>query len=105
VRAAEELLSKEHLGLLSGTLLSHVGLAVSEVAKEKKVFCLAGEPLADKIVWQNGNRYTFRLRPSADMQAANLVPEAAHLKKKRWALVYRPEDHQSTMGFHLPRQA
>jgi len=88
VRAAEELLSKDHVDLLSGTFLSHVGLAVSEVAKQKKVFFLAGEPLTDKIVWQNGNRYTFRLRPSAYMQVAIMVPEASRLKKKRWALVY-----------------
>jgi branched-chain amino acid transport system substrate-binding protein len=44
--------------------------------------------LTDKITWQNGNRYTFRLRPSTYIQAAMLVPEAARLKKKRWAIVY-----------------
>jgi branched-chain amino acid transport system substrate-binding protein len=52
------------------------------------VFFLAGEPLTDKIVWANGNRYTFRLRASTYMQAAMLVPEATKLKKKRWAVVY-----------------
>jgi branched-chain amino acid transport system substrate-binding protein len=49
---------------------------------------LQGEPLTDKIVWQNGNRYTYRLRASTYMQVAMLVPEAAKLKKKRWAIVY-----------------
>ena len=44
--------------------------------------------LTDKITWQNGNRYTFRLRPSTYMQAAMLVPEAVKLQKKRWAVVY-----------------
>jgi len=39
-------------------------------------------------VWENGNRYTFRLRPSTYMQTAMLIPEAAKLKKKRWAIVY-----------------
>jgi branched-chain amino acid transport system substrate-binding protein len=39
-------------------------------------------------VWENGNRYTFRLRPSTYMQTAMLVPDAAKLKKKRWAIVY-----------------
>jgi branched-chain amino acid transport system substrate-binding protein len=52
------------------------------------VFFLAGEPLTDKIVWANGNAYTYRLRPSTYMQVAMLVPEAAKLKKKRWAIVY-----------------
>jgi len=39
-------------------------------------------------VWENGNRYTFRLRPSTWMQTAMLIPDAAKLKKKRWAIVY-----------------
>ena len=56
--------------------------------EQKKIFFLAAEPLTDKIVWENGNRYTFRLRPSTWMQVAMLVPEAAKLKKKRWSLVY-----------------
>jgi branched-chain amino acid transport system substrate-binding protein len=63
-------------------------LAVSDFAKQKKFFFLAGEPLTDKIVWQGGNKYTFRLRASTYMQVAMLVPEAAKLKKKRWAVVY-----------------
>jgi branched-chain amino acid transport system substrate-binding protein len=88
VRVAEELVSREKADVLMGTFLSHVGLAVADFAKQKKVFFLAAEPLTDKIVWQNGNRYTYRLRPSTYMQVAMLVPEAAKLKKKRWALVY-----------------
>ncbi len=88
VRAAEELLSREKADVLIGTFLSNVGLAVTDFAKQKKVFFLAGEPLTDKIVWANGNRYTFRLRASTYMQSAMLVPEAAKLRKKRWAVVY-----------------
>ena len=88
VRAAEELLSREQVEVLTGTFLSNIGLALADFAKQKKVFFLAGEPLTDKIVWQNGNHYTFRLRASTYMQAAMLVPEAAKLKKKRWALIY-----------------
>lgn len=88
VRAAEELVSRERVDLLTGTFLSHIGLALTDFAKQKKVFFLAAEPLTDKITWQNGNRYTFRLRPSTYMQVAMLVPDAAAMKKKRWALVY-----------------
>ncbi len=88
VRAAEELLAREKVDVLTGTFLSHVGLAMTDFARQKKVFFLAAEPLTDKIVWENGNRYTFRLRPSTYMQVAMLVPEAVQLRKKRWALVY-----------------
>jgi len=88
VRAAEELLAREKIDVLTGSFLSHVGLALTDFAKQKKVFFLAAEPLTDKIVWENGNRYTFRLRPSTYMQVAMLVPEAVAMKKKRWAIVY-----------------
>lgn len=88
VRVAEELLSREKIDVLTGTFLSNTGLAVADFAKQKKTFFLAGEPLTDKLTWQGGNAYTFRLRPGTYMQAAMLVPEAVKLKKKRWAVVY-----------------
>ncbi len=88
VRVAEELISRDNVDVLTGSFLSHIGLALTDFAKQKKVFFLASEPLTDKIVWQNGNHYTFRLRTSTYMQVAMLVPEAAAMKKKRWAIVY-----------------
>lgn len=88
VRVAEELISRDKVDVLTGSFLSHIGLALTDFAKQKKVFFLASEPLTDKIVWQNGNRYTYRLRTSTYMQVAMLVPEAAAMNKKRWAIVY-----------------
>jgi len=88
VRVAEELVSREGASLLTGTFLSHIGLAVTEFSKQKRVFFLAAEPLTDKITWENGNKYTYRLRASTYMQVAMLVPYAVEAKKKRWALVY-----------------
>ena len=88
VRAADELVTGEGLNILCGTFLSNVGLAVTEFAGKKQVFFLAAEPLTDKITWQNGNRYTFRLRPSTYMQVAMILPEAVAANRKRWALVY-----------------
>jgi branched-chain amino acid transport system substrate-binding protein len=88
VRVAEELVSRERVDMIFGTFLSHIGLAVTDFAKQRKIYFLAAEPLTDKITWENGNRYTFRLRPSTYMQVAMLVPEAAKLNRKRWAIVY-----------------
>jgi branched-chain amino acid transport system substrate-binding protein len=88
VRIAEELVTREKVSFLIGTFPSNVGLAVASFAKEKKVLFIAAEPLTDKIVWDQGNKYTYRLRASTYMQTAMLVPEAVKLKKKRWAIVY-----------------
>src|SRR5207253_5311522 len=88
VRVADELLTRERAVMLMGTFASNVGLAVADLANQRKVVFLASEPLTDKIVWENGNRYTFRLRASTYMQTAMLVPEASQLRKRRWAIVY-----------------
>lgn len=88
VRVAEELIARERVNVLMGTFASNVGLAVANLAQQRRILFVASEPLTDKIVWENGNRYTFRLRPSTYMQTAMLVPEAAKLKKQRWAIVY-----------------
>lgn len=88
VRVAEELVTREKVDALTGTFLSHVGLAVAGYAAKRQVFFLAAEPLTDKITWSDGNRYTFRLRASTYMQVAMLMPEAVAAKRKRWAIVY-----------------
>src|SRR4051794_1480554 len=88
VRVADELVTREGVSILTGTFLSNIGLAVAEFAGKKQVFFLASEPLTDKITWQNGNKYTFRLRPQTYTQTAMLLPDALAAKKKRWALVY-----------------
>ncbi|MFA6264558.1 MAG: ABC transporter substrate-binding protein [Pseudolabrys sp.] len=88
VRAAEELVTREGVSMIAGTFLSHIGLAVTNFAGQKKVFFLAAEPLTDKITWQNGNKYTYRLRATTYMQTAMLMPAAIAAHAKRWALVY-----------------
>jgi branched-chain amino acid transport system substrate-binding protein len=88
VRVAEELVTREGVTALAGTFLSNVGLSVTEYAGKNKVFFLAAEPLTDKITWQNGNKYTYRLRASTYMQVAMLMPDIVAAQKKRWALVY-----------------
>lgn len=87
VTAANELVSREGVDVLMGSFFSHIGLALADYAKQKKVLFVAAEPLTDAIVWSKGNRYTFRLRPSVTMQANMLAAEAAKLPAKRWAAV------------------
>ena len=87
VRIAGELVQDTKVDLLAGTFLSNIGLAVSDYALQSKVLFVGGEPLSDALIWDKGNRYTFRLRPGTYMQAAMLVQEAAKLPAKRWAVV------------------
>ena len=87
IRLAGELVNDQKVDLLAGGFLSNIGLALSDFAKQSGKLYVAGEPLADALVWGKGHRLCFRLRPSTYMQAAMLVPEAAKLKAKRWVTV------------------
>jgi len=107
VRAAEELLTREKVALLMGTFASNVGLAVADLAKRRQVLFIAAEPLSDKLVWDSGNKYTFRLRASTYMQTAMLVPDAVKAGKKRWAIVYPNYEYgqAATAAFKQQMQA
>lgn len=87
ITAANQLVESEHVDLLTGTILSHIGLAVADFAKQKKVFFLASQPLTDALIWEKGNRFTFRLRPSTYTQASILAKEAAKFPARRWATI------------------
>ncbi len=87
VKIAEELMTRDGAVMLTGTILSHVGLAISSFAAEKKYLYLASEPLADALVWSKGNEYTFRLRASTYMQAAMLAEQAAKTDAKKYATI------------------
>ena len=85
LRHAVELVDQEKVDVLAGGYLSNIGLALADFAAKRARPFIASEPLTDAMVWEKGNRYTFRLRPSTYMQAAMLVEEAARLPARRWA--------------------
>jgi branched-chain amino acid transport system substrate-binding protein len=87
VTHANELVVREGVALLMGTFLSNVGLAVADFANQRRVLFLASEPLSTALTWEEGNPYTWRLRPSVYMQNHMLAEEAAQLDATRWAVI------------------
>ncbi|EEB82860.1 ABC transporter substrate-binding protein [Roseobacter sp. GAI101] len=87
IKIAEELMTSEGTVMLTGTILSNVGLAISSVAAEKEWVYLASEPLADALTWSQGNPWTFRLRTSTYMQAAMLAEQAAKTDAMKYATI------------------
>lgn len=86
-RNARELAEREHVAVLTGTMLSDVALAVAREAARSKTVLVVGDALSDAITLDKGNRYTFRVRPSTYMQAAMLAEQAARMPGRRWAVV------------------
>jgi branched-chain amino acid transport system substrate-binding protein len=87
VRIAEELFSREKVAFIFGTFLSNVGLAVGDFANQNKLLFIATEPLTDALTLDQGNRYTFRIRPNTYMQTAMLVDAVKASGATRWAIV------------------
>ncbi len=87
IKIAEELMTRDGAVMLTGSILSNVGLAIASLAGEKKWVYLAAEPLADAVTWSAGNPYTFRLRASTYMQAAMLAEAAAQTDAVRYATI------------------
>jgi branched-chain amino acid transport system substrate-binding protein len=86
-RVADELVTREGAVLLFGSFLSNVGVAMADYANQKKIVYIAAEPLTDAITMAQGNRYTFRVRPSNSMQVGMLMKQAKASGAKRWAIV------------------
>lgn len=87
LRAAQEMVTNENVMLLTGTYLSNVAVAVSDFANTNKVFFLVGQPQSDSLIWEKGNRYTFRLFNSMRSQVTAMAQMAAKLPAKRWATI------------------
>ncbi|WP_134499400.1 ABC transporter substrate-binding protein [Microvirga pakistanensis] len=86
-RVADELVTREGAALLFGSFQSNVGIAMADYANQKKILYIAAEPLTDAVTMAQGNRYTFRIRPSNYMQVGMLVDQAKASGAKRWAIV------------------
>jgi branched-chain amino acid transport system substrate-binding protein len=87
VRVAEDLLTRENCAFIAGTFLSNVGLAVADFANQRRRLFFATEPLSDALTMAQGNRYTWRLRPSTYMQTRMLVDAARGRTQRRWVIV------------------
>jgi branched-chain amino acid transport system substrate-binding protein len=92
VRQAKELIENEKVDVLAGTFFSPVALAVANVATQSKMFFLAAEPLTDKLTWQQGSRYVFRIRNPTYELVNMIAGKAAELPCKRWAILSSPDD-------------
>ncbi|MGM4903838.1 ABC transporter substrate-binding protein [Tardiphaga sp. 866_E4_N2_1] len=87
LRAAEQLITREGVSALFGAWQSNVGIAIGGYANRQKVPYIATIPISNSLTMENGNPYTFRLRPSLHMQIEMLGDEIAKVGPKRWAIV------------------
>ncbi|MGQ9825717.1 MAG: ABC transporter substrate-binding protein [Desulfotomaculales bacterium] len=64
---AKELVMREQVDILAGSINSAAALAVSNYAKENKVPFLVWGAMSDKISGESGHRYVFQMLPNTAM--------------------------------------
>ncbi len=87
VRVTEELIKRDHVDFLTGAYYSHIGLAMSEVARREKKLFIANGSTTDKLLWEQGHPYVFRIWPSTYVQAVIITDKAAKMPAKKWATI------------------
>ncbi len=102
-KLAEELINKDKVSVLSGTMLSNVAVAVADFAGQNKMPFLAGIAMSDSLTMGKGNPYTFRLRANSYMQGKMLAEAAAKLPAKRWATIAPNYEHGQAAVAHFKR--
>jgi branched-chain amino acid transport system substrate-binding protein len=72
---AKELVMKEKVDLLMGTINSGTALAIADLAKREKIPFIATYSKTDKLTGEKGNRYTFSMNENTTMagRAAAMV--------------------------------
>jgi branched-chain amino acid transport system substrate-binding protein len=82
---AKELVMKEKVNVLMGTINSGAALAVSDYAKKEKIPFLVTNAKTDKIVGELGHRYVFNLNENSAMAArASAIELAKKPYTKYW---------------------
>lgn len=87
VDAAKELIHGEGVCCILGGGTGLGTVALAHVAESEGVLLLAPLLIGNDFFNESSNRYTFKLRPSAYVQAAMLASEAAGRHKKHWATI------------------
>ena len=82
---ARELVEREKVDMLVGTINSAVALAVSEYAKEQQVPFLVWNAQSENITGASGHRYVFGMMPNSAMSGmAGAVAMAKETPTKYW---------------------
>lgn len=87
VLIAQDLVMRDHVVMLMGAGLDHVGLAVSDFAKQNKIPFIKQWGGACDLIGHDKNPYWFITMECIDVYARIFAQEAAKKPFKRWAII------------------
>ena len=87
VNTAQDLIHTEEVFALMGPILSHVGLAVSEISKREKVPLITALVGTDKLLWEEYHPYVFRIYSGVYQLTSMMMESAQNIDATKWAVV------------------
>ena len=87
LRNAEDLVNRDKVRFLIGTIADNNSLAVETFAKQNKVFFIKGVNGSMRMTWQEGNKYFAKYGEPNYLFGGALADAAAKTGAKRWAFV------------------
>lgn len=87
-RIAEDLVSRDQVRVLMGFSLAHIELALADFAKKNKIIFVSSNFNSDRLIWQEGNRYSYSIAAPA-LYAFNgmMAQRAAATGAKKWTAI------------------
>jgi branched-chain amino acid transport system substrate-binding protein len=96
--AAKELVMREKVDLLIGTINSAVALAVSDLAKKEKIPFIATYSKSDKITGEKGHKYVFSTNENTDSVGRAAAVGLAKLPYKNYWLAGDDYEYGHAVG-------
>jgi branched-chain amino acid transport system substrate-binding protein len=95
---ARELILKEGVDFLGGTVSSSAALAVSEFAKKKKKIFIVHISRSHRITGEKGHKYVFRACPNAEIEGLAGGAYAAKMPYKKWYIIGDDYEYGHSIG-------
>ncbi len=87
VRQAEELVNRDGVKFLIGTIADNNSLALVNFAKQNKVFFIKGVNGSPKMTWQAGTKYFAKYGEPNYVFGGAIADASAKMEAKRWAFI------------------
>lgn len=87
LRHARDLIEIDKTDFITGGTREDISIALSDFAAQHRTLYFSSLSHNNDLIWQNGNKYCFSLRPTTQIHIAILANVAAKLNVQKWSIV------------------
>lgn len=87
LRQAKNLSLEHHVSFLTGGESEDIVLALSNFANQNNLIYFSSLSTSSDLIWRNGTKYSFNLRPTIQTHIAILANIASKMEAKSWSVI------------------